>query len=148
MRPTRSMRAVACVIATLTCGVGAAPVFAHHSFGMYDMTASSEVNGTINRVEWSNPHCWLFVDVLSKDGAQVIYGFEMSSVGEMVRRGWTRNIVKPGDKVKVTFHPFRDGRDAGYMMSVVTADGKYIGRPPGGPGGSSSGGQPPAAPSD
>jgi hypothetical protein len=130
MRPIRSMWAVVGLTAALTCSIGAAPVFAHHSFGLYDMTKSSQIDGTISKLEWSNPHCWLFVDVASPDGAQVTYGLEMTSVGEMVRRGWTKTIVKPGDKVKVTFHPVRDGRPAGYMMSVMTADGRFIGRPP------------------
>ena len=64
------------------------------------------------------------------DAEAVNYGFEMTSVGEMTRRGWNKSLVKPGDKIKVTFHPVRDGRPAGYMMSVMTEDGKYVGRPP------------------
>jgi len=148
MRPIRSMWAVAGLTIALTFGIGAAPAFAHHSFGMYDMTKSSEIDGTISRLEWSNPHSWLFVDVVSPDGAQVTYGFEMSSVGEMVRRGWTKTVVQPGDKVKVTFHPFRDGRPAGYMMSVVTADGKFVGRPPGDQNAAQGATQPPATPTN
>jgi hypothetical protein len=131
MRPIRANWAVAGLTVALTFGVGAAPALAHHSFGMYDMSASSQIEGTVNRLEWSNPHSWLFVVVASPDGGQATYGFEMSSVGEMVRRGWTKTSVMPGDKIKVTFHPIRDGRPAGYMMSVVTADGKSIGRLPG-----------------
>jgi hypothetical protein len=85
-------------------------------------------------LEWSNPHCWLFLasgPSGTSDTEAVNYGFEMTSVGEMTRRGWTKISVKPGDKVKVTFHPVRDGRPAGYMMSVMMTDtGKYVGRPP------------------
>ena len=53
----------------------------------------------------------------------------------MSRRGWTKTGLKPGDKMKVTFHPVRDGRSAGYMVAVMTADGRYIGRPPAGQNG-------------
>jgi Family of unknown function (DUF6152) len=130
MRAIRSMRVVAGVAAALACSVAVAPVFAHHSFGLFDMSKSSEIDGTVIKLEWSNPHCWLFVMVQAPDNPEVSYGFEMTSVGEMIRRGWTKTALKPGDNVKVKFHPVRDGRPAGYMMTVMTADGRFIGRPP------------------
>jgi Family of unknown function (DUF6152) len=131
MRPIRSIGAVAVLAAALSSSVGIAPVLAHHSFGLFDMNKTAEIEGTIIRFEWSNPHCWLFLTSGPSSDAEVVnYGFEMTSVGEMIRRGWTKTSVKPGDKVKVTFHPVRDGRPAGYMMSVMTEDGRYIGRPP------------------
>jgi hypothetical protein len=57
----------------------------------------------------------------------------MTSVGEMTRRGWKKSAVKPGDRVKVRYHPLRDGRSGGLMMAVITADGRAIGRAPGAP---------------
>jgi hypothetical protein len=141
MRPLQSMGAAAVFAAVLSLSVG--PVSAHHSFGLFDMSKTAEVEGTIVKLEWSNPHCWLFLVSGPSPGAEPVnYGFEMTSVGEMIRRGWTKTSLKPGDKVKVTFHPVRDGRPAGYMMSVITEDGQYIGRPPERPNAPS----PPAAP--
>ena len=130
MRPNRSMGAIAGLAAALACSVGVAPVSAHHSFGLFDMSKSAEIDGTVIKLEWSNPHCWLFVMVASPDSTQTSYGFEMTSVGEMSRRGWTKTALKPGDKVKVKFHPVRDSRAAGYMVTVMTADGRFVGRPP------------------
>jgi hypothetical protein len=130
MRPIRSMEILAGLAAVLACSVGVAPVSAHHSFGLFDMSKSSEIDGTVIKLEWSNPHCWLFVMVASPDSTQTSYGFEMTSVGEMSRRGWTKTALKPGDKVKVKFHPVRDSRPAGYMVTVMTADGRFVGRPP------------------
>jgi hypothetical protein len=130
MRPIRSIGALAVFAAVLSLGVTAPPAFAHHSFGLFDMSKTAEVEGTIVKLEWSNPHCWLFLASGPSDKEAVNYGFEMTSVGEMTRRGWTKTSVKPGDKVKVTYHPVRDGRPAGYMMSVMTDTGKYIGRAP------------------
>ncbi len=143
MRPIRSIGSLVVLAAALCLSVAAPPVFAHHSFGLFDMSKTAEVEGTIIKLEWSNPHCWLFLASGPSDAETVNYGFEMTSVGEMTRRGWTKISVKPGDKVKVTYHPVRDGRPAGYMMSVMTADGKYIGRPPEGPNAPSA---PPADP--
>jgi hypothetical protein len=131
MRRIRAIGAMAVVTAALSASLGVAPVLAHHSFGLFDMSKTAEIEGTIVKLEWSNPHCWLFLaSGPSSEAEAVNYGFEMTSVGEMIRRGWTKTSLKPGDKVKVTFHPVRDGRPAGYMMSVMTEDGKYIGRPP------------------
>ena len=130
MKPIRSLAAVA-VLAAALLSFDVAPVFAHHSFGLFDMSKTAEIEGTVVKLEWSNPHCWLFlVSGPSPDAEAVNYGFEMTSVGEMVRRGWSKSSVKPGDKVKVTFHPVRDGKPAGLMLSVMTPDGRYIGRPP------------------
>jgi hypothetical protein len=142
MRPIRSIGALAVLTAVLSLSVAAPPVFAHHSFGLFDMSKTATVEGTIIKLEWSNPHCWLFLASGPSDAEAVNYGFEMTSVGEMTRRGWTKTSVKPGDKVKVTYHPVRDGRPAGYMMSVMTDEGKYVGRPPEGPNAPS----PPAPP--
>jgi hypothetical protein len=130
MRAIRSMRVLVGLAAALACGVGVSPVIAHHSFGLFDMSKTSEIDGTVVKLEWSNPHCWLFVTVEAPNNPEVSYGFEMTSVGEMIRRGWTKTALKPGDNVKVKFHPVRDGRPAGYMMTVMTADGRFIGKPP------------------
>jgi hypothetical protein len=56
----------------------------------------------------------------------------MSSVGELLRRGWTKTVLKPGDNVKVTFHPVRDGTPAGMLMKA-SKDGQLIGQPIRGP---------------
>ena len=126
-------KCAALVAAVLAGSMGTTPVFAHHSFGLYDMSRTAEIEGTVAQMEWSNPHCWLFVQVGTSPGAEAGYGFEMTSVGEMTRRGWKKNAVKPGDRIKVRYHPLRDGRTGGLMMAVITADGKFIGRPPGAP---------------
>ena len=125
MRPIRSVLAAAGLV-VLTWGVAATPAFAHHSFGRYDMAKTSEITGAVSKWEWSNPHCWLFVDVAAPDGKTVTYGFELRSVGELLRTGWTKTSVKPGDMVTVSFRPMRDGSPAGLMASVVK-DGKPIG---------------------
>jgi hypothetical protein len=132
MNPRRSIRA-ALILSALSCGIGMAPAFAHHSFGLYDMAKTAEVDGTVAQMEWSNPHCWLFLQVGTSPGAPTSYGFEMNSVGEMTRRGWKKTAVRPGDKIKVRYHPLRDGRTGGLMMVVITADGRIIGRAPGAP---------------
>ena len=116
------------VMAALLVEAVATPAFAHHSFGRYEMTKRATIEGVVVRYEWSNPHCWLFVNVGDAGDKPVTYGFEMSSLGEMVRRGWTKTVLKVGDKVKVDYHPVRDGQPAGLLMSAYGNDGKLIGK--------------------
>ena len=125
--------AAAAFAAAVTCG---APAMAHHSFAMFDMAKSSTIEGTVQKFEWSNPHCWLFV-VVPGDKGGTSYGFEMQSVGELLRRGWTKTTFKVGDKVKIQFHPLKDGTPAGQLTSAWDGQGKLLGRPIGGgpPGG-------------
>ena len=90
------------------------------------MNKMSEIEGKVSKFEWSNPHCWLFVDVASSNGAPVTYGFELQSVGEMLRRNWKKTTVKPGDQLKVKFRPMRDGTPAGLLVSAEK-DGQMVG---------------------
>jgi Family of unknown function (DUF6152) len=107
----------------------APPVFAHHSFGHYDMAKTTDITGAVVRFEWSNPHCWLFVDVVASPGAApVTYGFEMQSVGELLRAGYKKTSFKAGDMVTVRFRPMRDGTPAGLLVSALDRAGQSIGR--------------------
>jgi Family of unknown function (DUF6152) len=125
VRSIKSVLVVAALSAVFAVSV-VVPALAHHSFGRYEMTKSSEIEGTVHKFEWSNPHCWLFVDVASANGDTVTYGFELQSVGEMLRRGWKRTALKSGDKVKIKFRPLRDGTPAGLLTSAEM-DGKVVG---------------------
>lgn len=146
MKATRIVPTAVALALGVFCGLGLTPAYAHHSFAMYDMSKVSTIEGTVGKFEWSNPHSWLFVVAPGPDGAEATYGFEMASVGELLRRGWTKTAVKPGDKIKVSFHPFRDGSPAGQYQNAWTSDGKLIGRPMGGGGGGPPpGAAPPAA---
>ncbi len=134
MRMVRLVVIVASVAAALALGRMAPPAFAHHSFGHYDMAKTSEISGTVRRFEWSNPHCWLFVDVVATPGAApVTYGFEMSSVGELLRAGYKKTSFKTGDQVTIRFRPMRDGTPAGLLASSQDGAGQSIGRRGGGP---------------
>jgi len=134
--------------------LAAGQCYAHHSFAMFDMAKKGSVTGTVRSFEWSNPHVWLWVDVSDAQGNVTSYGFEGSAPGELARTGgWTKRSVNKGDKITVEYSPLKDGRPGGTLGRVTLADGKVIGRPPGGPGqtggpaqAGESGGPPPRSP--
>jgi hypothetical protein len=104
-----------------------APAMAHHSFAMFANDKTQSVDGTIKEFEWVNPHSWIHVMVLGTAGTPEEWAFEMGSPGQLAAHGWTKDTVKVGDKVSVTFHPMKDGSHGGSQMSVKLANGTVMG---------------------
>jgi hypothetical protein len=120
--------AVAAVFAAM-----ASPAVAHHSAAMFDASKSVETKGVVKEFLWTNPHSFLVVTVRQK-GRPVDYSFEANGPGYLVRNGWKRESLKPGDTVVVVSHPLRDGRPGGDLVEVTLADGRKLsGRPQAGP---------------
>lgn len=103
------------------------PALAHHSYAMFDRTRTVSVTGTVKVFQWTNPHIYLWVEVLNKKGGTDLYGVEGGSPNNLSRKGWTKRILAPGDKVTVELRPLKDGRNGGYFMKAVKADGSVIG---------------------
>src|SRR6202790_2446815 len=103
---------------------GAAPAAsAHHSFAMYEPTKTLTFKGTVKTFQWTNPHVILWVLVQPEDGAAPQeWSFETTSPGVLTRNGWTRQSLKTGDRVSVTFSPLRDGSRGGGLNSVTLLD--------------------------
>jgi hypothetical protein len=108
----------------LAAVVGAAsPAAAHHSFAMYEPTKTLTFKGTVKSFQWTNPHVILWVLVQPDGGgAPQEWSFETTSPGVLTRNGWTRQSLKAGDKVSVTFSPLRDGSRGGGLNSVTLLD--------------------------
>jgi hypothetical protein len=119
---------------------------AHHSFAMFDTTKKESVQGTVLKYEWTNPHAWIWVNS-NVNGKETPYAFELASLAMLRRQGWTRDDLHQGDKVEVTYRPFKDGQNGGQTLTVKLASGKVLGdRGANGPPGSGGppGGAPPA----
>lgn len=97
--------------------------YAHHSFSMFDSSKLLKVDGTVKEFEYTNPHAWVHLVAVGANGKPVEWAFEMGSVGQLNRDGWTKNTVKPGDKVTVEFRPLKDGSHGGQFRAVIFADG-------------------------
>jgi hypothetical protein len=116
---------VAGVIAmVLATAFGAAPpALAHHSFAMFEPTKTLTLKGTVKAFQWTNPHVVLWVMVQPDGGgAPQEWSLETTSPGVLTRNGWTRNSLKPGDRVTAVISPLRDGSHGGSLNSVTLAD--------------------------
>jgi hypothetical protein len=109
---------------------------AHHSFASIDMSKMVQLEGTVRKFQWTNPHVWIWLDVRGKGGKITTYGLEGVSVGELARNGWTRRSLNTGDKIKVAMHPFRSQKPGGAFESLEFEDGRKLSqpRPPAGVG--------------
>jgi Family of unknown function (DUF6152) len=98
-------------------------VRAHHSGAMFEPTKSVEFDGTVKEFQWTNPHSWL--QILGADGKGGVeeWSLELGPLVGLSRAGWKPRTLKPGDKVKVVFHPMRDGSRGGRLVSVTLPDG-------------------------
>ena len=113
------------VMATLILAA-AATVTAHHSFAAFDINDQKSVTGTVKRVDWTNPHIWIWLDVPSGQGAVETFGFEGMSPNYLERRNWTRTSLKPGDTITIDYRPLRDGKNGGMFMNGKLASGKVL----------------------
>jgi len=117
-------RLLAAVVACLAAGP---VVSAHHSFAAeYDASQPVKVTGTVNRVEWTNPHIWFFVDVTDQQGRVTTWGFSGGPPGVLQRRGITRNVLKQGDVVVVEGFRARDGSNNASGGRVTFPDGRSV----------------------
>jgi hypothetical protein len=105
----------------------ATPAFAHHSFAAeYDAKKPVRLTGIVTKLEWTNPHAHFYINVKDEGGATTNWDFEMGSPNGLMRRGWTRNSLKPGDTVTVVGYPAKDRSKLANARSVSLADGRKI----------------------
>ena len=120
-----------------------AVALAHHSYAMFDGTRTLTVTGTVAKLEWTNPHVFVWVYVPNKDAASGydLYAFENGSTNVLARRGWSKTTFAPGEKVTIEYWPLKDGRNGGHFRRATHADG-HVTKGAGGPRGV-NGDQPP-----
>lgn len=122
-------------MATLQCAVMggilgaisiAFPVFAHHSFGLFDRSQVISRTGTVNEFEWINPHTWLHVDFTDENGDVTTWSFEAGNTAQLTRLGWNLENFPVGAQVTVGFRPMKDGSRGGQLMNVTLPDGRQV----------------------
>src|SRR4030095_12943888 len=100
--------------------------WAHHSQSEYDLRGKVEVAGTVTKVEWKSPHVWVCVDVSDDKGQTVNWSFELPSPVTLMRRGWTRDSLKSGDRVNVSGAPARTFPVIAIANSIRDSNGKPL----------------------
>lgn len=103
---------------------------AHHSFAAFDGSRVVPLKGTVKEFQWTNPHCWLQLEVVGPDGKVQEWALEGLSPNVLSRMGWKRNSVGHGDVVTVYINPLKDGGHGGNMVKILRSDGSQVGSAP------------------
>lgn len=112
--------------AASAAALGATPALAHHSFSMFDNNKDMTLEGTVKEYQWTNPHVWIQLVVKDADNKDAEWPIEGGSAAILQRQGWSRNSLKPGDRVVVVVHPRKDGFAGGFLVSA-TVNGQPVG---------------------
>jgi len=106
---------------TLIFFVRMAPAVAHHSFpAQYDASKPVALTGTVTKVEWTNPHIFIYIDVVSDEtGEAANWALELGGPNALLRLGWKRDSLKTGDVVTVEGSLARDGSNLANAESIV-----------------------------
>jgi len=102
----------------------------HHSNVAYEVTKVITITGVVKSFEWVNPHTWLHVVVDDGKGGTVEWACEGRAPGVLNRAGWSRSILKAGEKVTVDMSPAKDGSKVSIIARVTKADGTILSNQP------------------
>jgi hypothetical protein len=104
-----------------------APMLAHHSFAAeFDGAKPVALTGTVTKVDWVNPHSWIYIDVKGDDGTVANWGMETGPPNVLYRAGWRKDSVKPGDTISVHGFAAKDGSHTMAARQIQTADGRKL----------------------
>jgi hypothetical protein len=121
--PVRSLLFFAGLLAVLA--LASIPVMAHHgTAASYDANTFVTLKGTVTEFVWANPHSQVHWDVKGDDGKVVNWGGELHSIAQLIKNGWNKNLLKPGDEITVTGHASKAGAPYMVVTSLKLANGK------------------------
>lgn len=128
---------LAAVLGSAIVGWGAAPALAHHAFASeYDIDKPITLKGKLTRLEWINPHSWVYVDVTDpKTGKATNWSIEFGAVNALLRRGLRKTDFSVGEQVLVKGYLAKNGKPIANATSVTLQDGRnFLTGSSGGPG--------------
>jgi len=107
------------------------PIYAHHAVSAeFDLSKRITLEGRVTKIEWMNPHVYLYVDVQA-GGRMANWACETAGPNTLVRQGWSRSSVNIGDRVTVVGYQARDGAHVASAREIVLANGRklFVGSP-------------------
>ena len=120
------------LLITIACtavlvAVAAAPAWAHHAFAAeFDAKKPVKFNATVTRMEWTNPHVWIHVDVKQPNGTSEKWAIEAGTPNVLFRRGFTKQSLLPGTQIVVDGYRAKDGSRRANGRNLTLPDGKTL----------------------
>jgi hypothetical protein len=105
----------------------AVPMLAHHSFSAeFDNSKPVSLQGTVTKVDWLNPHIWIYLDVKDNSGKVSNWQCEGGAPNSLTRNGWTKNDLKKGDSISITGTHAKDATNTCNASQVTLPDGRRV----------------------
>ena len=120
------------VIFVVAMSALAGPVFAHHGVAAYEIGKTVTVAGMVTDFTFENPHALVTIEVRDEKGNVEKWEGELTSPNNLIRSGWSRMTLKPGDRVTMTGNPAKRGSFRMWIRKITLADGKDLAIPMGG----------------
>jgi hypothetical protein len=100
---------------------------AHHSFAAeYDANATVTLKGVVTKIEWTNPHAYVYIDVTDESGKTVNWAFEGYPPNTLKRTGFPRDLLKSGDVIGITGYRARYSQNRAAGREITLADGRKV----------------------
>src|SRR5579863_2369776 len=121
------LRGRSIALAVVAALLVAAPLRAHHAFAAeFDIHRPIKLRGTVTKLDWINPHSWIFIDVKGADGKIVNWMIEGGSPNALLRLGFTKDALPLGSEIVVDGFQAKDGSNRGVGKTVSFADGRKL----------------------
>ncbi len=125
------------IAGSLLFALMSATAYGHHSFSAeFDGDKPVQLKGVVTKLEWTNPHIWIYVDVKDESGNVKNWAVEGDPPNRLYRNGWRKDAVKIGDTVTIDGHRAKDGTNTAHIATILMPDGSRV------LGGTSAGGAP------
>ena len=115
------------ILLTLITLLSANSTLAHHSFSAeFDIDKLVSLSGKVTKMQWSNPHGWIYIDVENADGSMTNWALETSAANNLIRRGWKRDHLVAGTVIQVQGFQARNGSATANIRGIVLEDGTRL----------------------
>ena len=123
----RMKRSIPILVAGIMTLLATAPASTHHAFtAEFDGTKPVTLQGVVTRMDWVNPHSWIYIDVTEEDGTVVKWEVEAGAPNAMFRRGWNKNSIPVGTEIVVDGYRAKNGKNIANGRNVTFADGRKM----------------------